>query len=189
MRDRRRRRPQYTPRLVDTPDGVRKVATSVHQQLGRDTYEAPFEIASVLRAYGVRVISALGDRAAAALHGLSEHQDFRVRATVADELRRHKDVSSIHLLSRLAEDDENAEVKAAASEAVEELRQVAEEIAAEQRAEDARMAEAEEEREPEAAAALLVSGEDAAPDADVRGDADTPSEGDSSADGDGPNAD
>ena len=170
MRD-RRRRPQYTPRLVETPEGVRQVAKSVHQRLGRDSYEAPFEIASVLRAYGVRVISALGDRATEALQTLSEHRDFRVRATVADELRRHQDVSAIRLLSKLAEDDENPDVQKAASVAVEELREVAEKLALEQAeqqvVEEASQTEAAPEMEIElggdSATTLLTSGEDAAP--------------------------
>ena len=171
MRDRRRRRPRYTPRLAETPEGVRQVATSVHQQLGREKYEAPFEVASVLRAYGVRVISALGDRATEALQELAQHRDFRVRATVADELGRHRDVSSIRLLSGLAANDENPDVQKAAVDAVEELRQVAEQIAAEQRAEEAQTADSE----PQAAATLLVSGEDvsgedASPDAGAHPD-------------------
>jgi hypothetical protein len=182
MRDRRRRRKQDTPRLVETPEGVRRAAATVTHQLGRDTYIAPFEVASVLRAYGVRILSALGDHAVDALRVLGEHRDFRVRAAVADELRRHRDVSAIRMLSGLAEHDERSEVQEAAREAVEELRQIAERIAEEQRqlelesqAEDAApapAAEAGEDAPP--SAAILTSSEDAeaAGDSEPEDDAD-----------------
>jgi len=180
MRDRRRRRKQDTPRLVETPEGVRRAAATVTHQLGRDTYIAPFEVASVLRAYGVRVLSALGDHAVDALRVLGEHRDFRVRAAVADELRRHRDVSAIHMLSGLAEHDERPEVQEAAWDAVEELREIAERIAEEQRQLELESQPEDSAPDPQAdadaqpSAGVLTSSEDveAAADSEPADDAD-----------------
>jgi len=167
---RRQRQPIATPRLIEVPEEVHRVATQMLQRIGRNMYEEPFEVASILRAYGVRVISALGEHATAALRRFAEHPDPRVRAAAADELRRHQDVEALDILSRMASNDSAPEVKEVALEAVRELQQIAEKIDAEQKRprieprpepEEAPSEEVPAER-PEEEVPLVETGEEAA---------------------------
>ncbi|MDA1191275.1 MAG: HEAT repeat domain-containing protein [Candidatus Poribacteria bacterium] len=122
-----------TPRLTDPPSIVRGASKTAATQHGTGTYREPFERASILRRYGVRILSALGPHATRALRQLANHGDPLVRASVADELKRHADVESIDTLARIAARDAIPEVQEAARQAVEELRLIAERLAAQQR--------------------------------------------------------
>ncbi|MEO2006222.1 MAG: HEAT repeat domain-containing protein [Candidatus Poribacteria bacterium] len=122
MRSKPPRRPTHTARLIDTPPSVSRVALSLTHNLGRQSYEEPFHVASTLRAYGVRVLSALGDHATEALRTLVYHLDPQVRVAVTEELVVHEDVASIDPIQHLALNDEDDAVQETAQLAVEELR-------------------------------------------------------------------
>jgi hypothetical protein len=122
MRRKRQDGPTYTARLVETPPSVSRVARNLTHSLGRQSYEEPFHVASTLRAYGVRVLSALGDHATEALRTLVYHLDPQVRLAVTEELVVHQDVASIAPIENLALNDEDAAVQETAQLAVEELR-------------------------------------------------------------------
>jgi len=122
MRSKPPRRPTHTARLIDTPPSVSRVALSLTHNLGRQSYEEPFHVASTLRAYGVRVLSALGDHATEALRTLVYHLDPQVRVAVTEELVVHEDVASIDPIQNLALNDEDDTVQETAQLAVEELR-------------------------------------------------------------------
>lgn len=119
--------PTYTARLIDTPPTVSRVARNITHTLGRQSYEEPFHVASTLRAYGVRVLSALGDHATEALRSLVYHLDPQVRVAVTEELVLHDDVDSIDPIQNLALNDEDATVQETAQLAVDELRRRLEE--------------------------------------------------------------
>jgi len=118
--------PTETPRLFDLPESLQRAHRNERQRQGVVTYEKPFELASILRAYGVRVLSSLGPRAELALRELAEHRDPRVRQAVVEELVRHRDVAAVVTLARLAVYDEEAVVREAAQSALVELRRLAE---------------------------------------------------------------
>ncbi|GIX05676.1 MAG: hypothetical protein KatS3mg115_0079 [Candidatus Poribacteria bacterium] len=166
---RRVRRPSvtYTARLIEPPEPVRRLAEQLVQNLGYHTYQEPFEIASILRAYGVRVIAALGEHALEVVRSFTEHRDPRVRAAAADELRRHGDVAALDILSRLASEDQAPEVREVAQQAVQELRQLAEKLEAQERAArpslDELLEQVAHDLEAEAPAAVGETGEDATP--------------------------
>jgi|SaaInl4_135m_RNA_FD_contig_31_2345885_length_1508_multi_7_in_0_out_0_2 hypothetical protein len=122
MRRSRQDGPTYTARLVETPPTVSRVARNLTHSLGRQSYEEPFDVASTLRAYGVRVLSALGDHATEALRTLVYHLDPQVRVAVTEELVVHEDVASIEPIQNLALNDEDAAVQETAQLAVDELR-------------------------------------------------------------------
>ena len=162
MRRRRPTGPTYTARLLDTPPAVSRVARSITHSLGRQSYEEPFHVASTLRAYGVRVLSALGDHATEALRTLVYHLDPQVRVAVTEELVRHEDVDAIDPIQNLALNDEDDAVQETAQLAVEELRKRAAEQP--EPAEDVAV-ETGEDAEPsgrEAKVPLIESGEDVA---------------------------
>ncbi len=122
MQRKRQDGPTYTARLVETPPTVSRVARNLTHSLGRQSYEEPFHVASTLRAYGVRVLSALGDHATEALRTLVYHLDPQVRVAVTEELVHHDDVGSIEPIQNLALNDEDAAVQETAQLAVDELR-------------------------------------------------------------------
>ncbi len=122
MRRKREHGPTYTARLVETPPTVSRVARDLTHSLGRQSYEEPFHVASTLRAYGVRVLSALGDHATEALRTLVYHLDPQVRVAVTEELVEHEDVESIAPIENLALNDEDESVQETAQLAVDELR-------------------------------------------------------------------
>ena len=122
MRSKPPRTPTHTARLIDTPPSVSRVALSLTHNLGRQSYDEPFHVASTLRAYGVRVLSALGDHATEALRTLVYHLDPQVRVAVTEELVAHEDVASIDPIQNLAQNDEDDAVQETAQLAVEELR-------------------------------------------------------------------
>lgn len=122
MRSKPPRTPTHTARLIDTPPSVSRVALSLTHNLGRQSYDEPFHVASTLRAYGVRVLSALGDHATEALRTLVYHLDPQVRVAVTEELVAHEDVASIDPIQNLALNDEDDAVQETAQLAVEELR-------------------------------------------------------------------
>lgn len=125
----RRRPPASTPRIFDVPDSVRRADRDERRRRGVVTYEEPFELASLLRAYGVRVLSSLGPRAEQALRELADHKDPRVRQVVVEELVRHRDVEALVTIAQLAVYDEEPLVRQAAQEALVTLRQEAERLA------------------------------------------------------------
>ena len=122
MRSKPPRTPTHTARLIDTPPRVSRVALSLTHNLGRQSYDEPFHVASTLRAYGVRVLSALGDHATEALRTLVYHLDPQVRVAVTEELVAHEDVASIDPIQNLALNDADDAVQETAQLAVEELR-------------------------------------------------------------------
>jgi hypothetical protein len=117
-----------------------------------------------LRAYGVRVLSALGDHATEALRTLVYHLDPQVRVAVTEELVRHEDVQAIDPIQNLALNDEDDAVQETAQLAVEELRKRAAEQPEPEPAEDVAV-ETGEDADPsgrDARVPLIESGEDVA---------------------------
>ncbi|MBT5535106.1 HEAT repeat domain-containing protein [Candidatus Poribacteria bacterium] len=162
MRRRRPTGPTYTARLLDTPPTVSRVARSITHSLGRQSYEEPFHVASTLRTYGVRVLSALGDHATEALRALVYHLDPQVRVAVTEELVRHEDVEAIDPIQNLALKDEDDAVQETALLAVAALRKHAEEQPEPEPTEDA-VVETGEDAEPAGRlieVPLIESGED-----------------------------
>ena len=137
-----------TPRIFDPPEIVRRADRNERRRHGVATYDKPFELASVLRAYGVRVLSSLGPRAELALRELADHRDPRVRQAVVEELVRHQDVAAVVTIANLAIYDEEAVVRDAARDALVELRRIAERLAAEQATAQAPLIETGEEYLP-----------------------------------------
>jgi hypothetical protein len=137
-----------TPRIFDAPEAVRRADRTERRRHGVATYDKPFELASVLRAYGVRVLSSLGPQAELALRELADHRDPRVRQAVVEELVRHRDVAAVVTIANLAIYDEVPVVRDAARDALVELRRVAERLAAEQSAAQVPLAETGEEYHP-----------------------------------------
>lgn len=125
----RRRPPLSAPRIFEVPESVRRADRHERRRRGVVTYEEPFELASLLRAYGVRVLSSLGPRAEQALRELADHRDPRVRQAVVEELVRHRDVEALVTIAHLAVYDEEPTVRHVAQEALSTLRREAERLA------------------------------------------------------------
>jgi hypothetical protein len=141
------------PVLIEAPTEVERLAGTLARRHAIGAYERPFRIASILRAYGVRVLSHMGPYAEEALRELAGHADARVRTAVVEELARHRDVPAIEIVSRLALNDRDADVRQAATEALSALQQVAQVLAEEERV--------RREKELLAKAPLIETGEDA----------------------------
>jgi len=148
---RRRELPKPTAtRIFDIPAEVRRADRNERVRHGVRTYEEPFEVASVLRAYGVRVLSAMQPNANEALRELANHQDARVRTAVVEELLQHQDVSALQMISHLADSDDAPTVREAAQRSLQGLQVVAARIAADTQRSEVPLFETGEAYVPEA---------------------------------------